>query len=76
MGQSLEDHDSTLIQRADEVGFSGGQRVSIFVVVGATTDEIYAGYRLLTGDTPMLPKGAYGLIQCKQRYSTQEEMLG
>jgi hypothetical protein len=23
----------------------------------------------------MLPKGAYGLIQCKQRYSTQEEML-
>ena len=52
-----------------------GQRVSFFVVVGATTDEIYAGYRLLTGDTPMLPKGAYGLIQCKQRYSTQEEML-
>jgi alpha-D-xyloside xylohydrolase len=52
-----------------------GQRVSFFVVAGATTDEIYAGYRLLTGDTPMLPKGAYGLIQCKQRYSTQAEML-
>jgi alpha-D-xyloside xylohydrolase len=44
-------------------------------VAGATTDEIYTGYRLLTGDTPMLPKGAYGLIQCKQRYSTQAEML-
>ena len=52
-----------------------GQRVSFFVVAGATTDEIYAGYRLLTGDTPMLPKWAYGLIQCKQRYSTQAEML-
>ncbi len=52
-----------------------GQRVSFFVVVGATTDEIYAGYRLLTGDTPMLPKWAYGLIQCKQRYTTQAEML-
>jgi alpha-D-xyloside xylohydrolase len=52
-----------------------GQRVSFFVVAGATTDEIYAGYRLLTGDTPMLPKWAYGLIQCKQRYTTQEEML-
>jgi alpha-D-xyloside xylohydrolase len=52
-----------------------GQRVSFFIVAGATTDEIYAGYRLLTGDTPMLPKGAYGLIQCKQRYSTQAEML-
>jgi alpha-D-xyloside xylohydrolase len=52
-----------------------GQRVSFFVVAGQTTDEIYAGYRLLTGDTPMLPKWAYGLIQCKQRYSTQAEML-
>jgi alpha-D-xyloside xylohydrolase len=52
-----------------------GQRVSFFVVAGATTDELYAGYRLLTGDTPMLPKWAYGLIQCKQRYTTQEEML-
>ena len=52
-----------------------GQRVSFFVVEGATTDEIYGGYRMLTGDTPLLPKGAYGLIQCKQRYSTQAEML-
>jgi alpha-D-xyloside xylohydrolase len=52
-----------------------GQRVSFFVIAGAVTDEIYAGYRLLTGDTPMLPKWAYGLIQCKQRYSSQAEML-
>jgi alpha-D-xyloside xylohydrolase len=52
-----------------------GQRVSFFVIAGSTTDEIYSGYRLLTGDTPMLPKWAYGLIQCKQRYRTQEEML-
>lgn len=52
-----------------------GQRVSFFVVAGATTDEIYAGYKQLTGDTPMLPKWAYGLIQCKQRYTTQAEML-
>lgn len=52
-----------------------GQRVSFFVIAGSTTDEIYAGYRQLTGDTPMLPKWAYGLIQCKQRYTTQEEML-
>jgi alpha-D-xyloside xylohydrolase len=52
-----------------------GQRVSFFVIAGDTTDELYAGYRDLTGDTPMLPKWAYGLIQCKQRYTTQEEML-
>jgi alpha-D-xyloside xylohydrolase len=52
-----------------------GDRVSFFVIAGATADEIYAGYRLLTGPTPLLPKAAYGYIQCKQRYSTQDEVL-
>jgi alpha-D-xyloside xylohydrolase len=52
-----------------------GSRVSFFVISGKTVDEIYAGYRLLTGPTPMLPKAAYGYIQCKQRYSSQEELL-
>jgi alpha-D-xyloside xylohydrolase len=53
-----------------------GQRVSLFVIAGATYDEIYAGYRLLTGSTPMLPKSAYGYIQSKQRYTSQAELLG
>ena len=52
-----------------------GDRVSFFVIAGDTTDEIYAGYRQLTGTTPMLPKAAYGFIQCKQRYSSQDEVL-
>lgn len=53
-----------------------GSRVSFFVIAGATADEIYAGYKLLTGPTPMLPKAAYGYIQCKQRYASQDELLG
>ena len=52
-----------------------GNRVSFFVIAGRTTDEIYEGYRKLTGATPMLPKAAYGFIQCKQRYMTQDELL-
>ena len=52
-----------------------GDRVSFFVIAGETANEIYAGYRLLTGPTPMLPKAAYGYIQCKQRYSSQDEVL-
>jgi alpha-D-xyloside xylohydrolase len=52
-----------------------GRRVSFFVIAGKSYDEIYQGYRLLTGDTPMLPKSAYGYIQCKQRYTTQQEVL-
>ena len=52
-----------------------GQRVSFFVIAGNSYDEIYAGYRLLTGDTPIPPKSAFGYIQCKQRYSSQAELL-
>jgi alpha-D-xyloside xylohydrolase len=52
-----------------------GQRVSYFVIAGKTYDEMYEGYRLLTGDVPMLPKGAYGYIQCKQRYRSQAEIM-
>jgi len=52
-----------------------GNRVSFFVIAGQNTDEIYSGYRLLTGATPLLPKAAYGYIQCKQRYITQDELL-
>ena len=52
-----------------------GDRVSFFVIAGTTADEIYAGYKLLTGPTHMLPKAAYGYIQCKQRYASQKEVL-
>jgi alpha-D-xyloside xylohydrolase len=52
-----------------------GDRVSFFVIAGQTADEIYAGYKLLTGPTHMLPKAAYGYIQCKQRYASQKEVL-
>lgn len=52
-----------------------GQRVSFFVIAGKTYDEIYSGYNLLTGDVPMLPKSAYGYIQCKQRYTSQAELM-
>ncbi|WP_305764191.1 TIM-barrel domain-containing protein, partial [Caulobacter sp. S45] len=52
-----------------------GERVSFFVITGATTDEIYAGYRRLTGATPIPPKAAFGFIQSKQRYVTQQQVL-
>jgi len=52
-----------------------GDRVSFFVIAGDKSDEIYEGYRLLTGPTPLLPKAAYGYIQCKQRYASQDELL-
>ncbi len=51
-----------------------GQRVSFFVIAG-DYDAQYKGYRLLTGDVPMMPKSSYGYLQSKQKYTTQEELL-
>ena len=66
-----------------DLGFNGrntwssevGDRVSYFVIGGDTSDEIYEGYRLLTGVTHLLPKAAYGYIQSKAIYPTQEQIL-
>ena len=52
-----------------------GDRVSFFVIAGQTTDEIYTGYRQLTGVTHMLPRATYGYIQSKAIYPTQEQLL-
>lgn len=66
-----------------QLGFNGlnawssevGDRVSYFVIAGSNADEIYAGYRQLTGSTPMLPRTVYGYIQSKAIYSSQEQIL-
>lgn len=52
-----------------------GDRVSFFVIAGDKTDEIYEGYRQLTGIAHMLPKAAYGYIQSKAIYPTQDQLL-
>jgi len=52
-----------------------GDRVSFFVIAGDNTDEIYKGYRQLTGVAHMLPRGVYGYIQSKAIYPTQEQLL-
>ncbi|MGA2754282.1 MAG: TIM-barrel domain-containing protein [Terracidiphilus sp.] len=52
-----------------------GDRVSFFVIAGDKSDEIYAGYRQLTGVTHMLPKATYGYIQSKAIYPTQDQLM-
>jgi alpha-D-xyloside xylohydrolase len=52
-----------------------GDRVSFFVIAGNNTDQVYEGYRKLTGVTHLLPKGVYGYIQSKAIYPTQAQVL-
>jgi len=53
-----------------------GERVSFFVITGNNSDDLYKGYRLLTGVTPLPPKAAFGLIQSKARYESEAELMG
>ena len=52
-----------------------GNSISFFVIAGKDSDEIYAGYRQLTGVTHMLPRAVYGYVQSKCIYPTQEQLL-
>lgn len=52
-----------------------GDRISFFVIAGDRSDEIYQGYRQLTGIAHLLPKASYGYIQSKAIYPTQQQVL-
>lgn len=49
--------------------------IDFYIVYGPDFDHIVAGYRELTGAAPLFGKWAYGFWQCKNRYSSQAEIL-
>jgi alpha-D-xyloside xylohydrolase len=53
-----------------------GRAVDYYFIPGSSMDEVIAGYRHLTGKAPILPKWAYGFWQSRQRYETQDQLLG
>ncbi|HTQ49486.1 MAG TPA: TIM-barrel domain-containing protein [Candidatus Acidoferrales bacterium] len=52
-----------------------GDGIDYYFVYGPALDNVVAGYRLVTGQAPMMPEWAFGLWQCRQRYQTQQESL-
>jgi alpha-D-xyloside xylohydrolase len=62
----------------DDVSFSSeaGRQLDYYFIYGKNMDEVIAGYRLLTGKSTIPPKWAMGLWQSRERYKTQEEILG
>lgn len=53
-----------------------GHGLDYYFVGGSDLDGVVAGYRKLTGKAVMMPKWAYGFWQSRQRYNTQDEVLG
>jgi alpha-D-xyloside xylohydrolase len=52
-----------------------GDGVDYYFVYGPELDKVIAGYRGLTGQSPMMPVWAFGLWQSRQRYKTAQESL-
>lgn len=53
-----------------------GDQIDYYFVRGDNLDQVVHGYREITGTAPMMPKWAMGLWQCRERYQTQDELLG
>jgi alpha-D-xyloside xylohydrolase len=52
-----------------------GQAVDYYFILGPEPSRVIAQYRELTGAAPLLPRWAYGFWQCRERYSSQQQIL-
>jgi len=53
-----------------------GDGVDYWFIYGPALDRVVAGYRQITGTAPMMPRWAFGLWQCRERYKTAAESVG
>jgi alpha-D-xyloside xylohydrolase len=50
--------------------------IDYYFVSGDNLDQVVSGYRELTGKAEAMPRWAYGFWQSRQRYNTQDELVG
>ena len=62
---------------SDAMGFRSqtGSAVDYYFLYGPALSGVIAAYRDLTGNVPLLPRWAYGFWQCRERYSSQQQIL-
>jgi alpha-D-xyloside xylohydrolase len=53
-----------------------GQQIDYYFMYGADMDDAISGYRTVTGKANLMPKWAMGFWQSRERYKTQDELLG
>ncbi len=51
------------------------QAVDYYFIFGPELSQVIAQYREFTGAAPLMPRWAYGFWQCRERYSSQQEIL-
>jgi alpha-D-xyloside xylohydrolase len=58
------------------VGSVVADTIDYYFFYGPQFDKIIADYRELTGAAPLFGKWAYGFWQCKNKYNSQQQLLG
>ncbi len=53
-----------------------GDAIDYYFMYGGNADGVIANMRDLTGQVPMLPLWTYGYFQSKERYKSQDELVG
>lgn len=75
----LFDNYSLMTFRDDAFGSyvwaEAASEMDYYFIVGPEMDDIVTEIRSLTGKAPILPKWAYGYIQSKLRYTSQQELI-
>jgi alpha-D-xyloside xylohydrolase len=67
-----DEADRHSLSLASEVGTAA----DYYFVAGGDMDGVIAGYRALTGKAELLPRWAYGFWQSRERYETQDQLVG
>jgi len=65
-------------QNQDKITFSSeiGDKIDYYFIKGENIDDVISGYRTLTGKAQVMPKWAMGFWQSRERYKTQDEIVG
>ncbi len=51
-------------------------QIDYYFIAGEDIDGVIGGYRTLTGKSPIVPKWAMGYWQSRERYTTQDQIVG
>ncbi|WP_221409873.1 TIM-barrel domain-containing protein [Reichenbachiella sp. MSK19-1] len=61
-----------------QIAFSSemGQNIRYYFMAGDNMDDVISKYRTVTGKAQVMPKWSMGFWQSRERYKTQDELLG
>jgi alpha-D-xyloside xylohydrolase len=69
---------TTFVDNLQETSFESqvGDCADYYFIYGGNADGVIAGMRSLTGQAPMFPYWTFGYWQSKERYKSQDEIVG